>query len=84
MSLALLKFLERHPSILEIIHKFGEPGHSSIQEVDNLHSQIERRFSGLDIFSPLGLLRLLPTVNQNKPFKVFRMRCADFKMYKEA
>ncbi|CAH0546662.1 unnamed protein product [Brassicogethes aeneus] len=70
MSLALMKFLEQHPSIVEIIQKFGEPGHSSIQEVDNLHSQVEKRLSGLDIFSPLGLLRLLQTVNQKKPFKI--------------
>lgn len=84
MSLALMKFLEQHPTIVEIIQKFGEPGHSSIQEVDNLHSQIERRFAGLDIFSPLGLLRLLPAVNQKKPFKVFHMRYTDFKLYKEA
>lgn len=84
MSTALMKFLEQHPTIDEIVQKFGEPGHSSIQEVDNLHSQIEKKLAGVDIFSPLGLLRLLPTVNQRKPFRVFHMNYKDFKLYKEA
>ncbi|KAF2905908.1 hypothetical protein ILUMI_00267 [Ignelater luminosus] len=85
MSLALMKFFEQHPTMEEIVQKFGEPGHSSIQEVDDLHSQIEKKLSNLEIFSPLGLLHLLSTVNQRKPFKVFHMReNKDFRMYKEA
>ena len=34
--------MKHHPEVLSIMHKFCEPGHSTIQEVDNLHSQIER------------------------------------------
>lgn len=84
MSLALMKFLEQHSTLEEIVQKFGEPGHSSVQEVDNLHSQIEKKLANVEIFSPLGLLRLLPTVNQRKPFTVFHMKDTDFKLYKEA
>lgn len=84
MSLALMKFLEKYPNIQEIIQKFCEPGHSGIQEVDNIHSQIQRKLSGVDIFSPLGLLRYLGTVNQRHPFKVFHMTHKDFYQYKEA
>jgi hypothetical protein len=43
MTLALLKFLSEHPGILQIVQKFGTPGHSAVQEVDNIHSQIEKR-----------------------------------------
>ncbi|KAF2889764.1 hypothetical protein ILUMI_16409 [Ignelater luminosus] len=71
MSLALMKFLERHPTIEEIEQKFGKPGRSNIQEVDNLHSQIEKKLSKLKMFSPLGLLCQLSTVDQRKSFKIF-------------
>lgn len=43
MSFALLKFLEEHPNITKITQKFGTPGHSPVQEVDNIHSQIEKK-----------------------------------------
>lgn len=84
MSLALMKFLEKYPDIEEIIQKFCEPGHSSIQEVDNIHSQIQRKLSSVEIFSPLGLLRHLGTVNRRHPFKVFHMTHKDFYQFKEA
>lgn len=74
MSFALKKFMKEFPQIKEIIHKFSEPWHSQIQEVDNLHSQIEKRLKGIYIFSPLTLARLIPTVNQKKPFRVFHMQ----------
>lgn len=47
-------------------------------------SQIERKLMNLEIYSPLGLLRLLPTVNRKNPFKVFYMRATDFKEYQKA
>ena len=42
MSLALIKFLEAH-QVEQIIQKFGTPGHSPVQEVDSIHSLIEKR-----------------------------------------
>jgi len=42
-----------------IKQKFGEPGHSSIQEVNNIHSQVEKRLKGAEIFSPIKLIRIL-------------------------
>ncbi|CAH0561765.1 unnamed protein product [Brassicogethes aeneus] len=59
MTMALKKFLEENPNINEIIQKFSEPGHGQVQEVDNIHSQIDRKFEHLEIYSPLGLLRSL-------------------------
>jgi hypothetical protein len=38
MSCALVSFLKRHPGVLSVMQKFGEPGHSPVQEIDNLHS----------------------------------------------
>jgi len=51
MSFALLPFLSGHPNIQEIVQKFGTPGHSPVQEVDNIHSQIERRMRKTEIQS---------------------------------
>jgi len=41
MSVALLHFLSHQTTLTDIAQKFCEPGHSHIQEVDNLHSQID-------------------------------------------
>ena len=74
MTLALLKFLSQHNSIQQINQKFGAPGHSVIQEVDNIHSQIEKKMRNSEIYSPVGLLRLLKHVNSRKPFDVIQMK----------
>jgi len=41
MATALMLFLKTS-SLESITQKFCEPGHSEVQEVDNLHSQIDR------------------------------------------
>lgn len=51
-----------------------------MQEVDNLHSQIEQKLKVTDVYSPLGLLRVLKQVNTRKPLEVIQMR--DFFDYK--
>ncbi|CAC5374170.1 ALOX5 [Mytilus coruscus] len=42
MVTALKILLFEHPKLQVIEHKFCSPGHSSIQEVDNIHSNIEK------------------------------------------
>ena len=42
MTCALISFLLRNSNIQSLTQKFGEPGHSAIQEVDSVHSQIEK------------------------------------------
>ena len=64
MPVALREVLVKNPNLSFIQQKFCEPCHSAIQEVDNAHSQIERALSPMEIFSPLGLVRSLITVNQ--------------------
>ena len=83
MSVALREFIINHPEIDLIEQKFCEPGHSSIQEVDNIHSQIDRALSPAEIFSPLGLLRMLPNVNRKHAFSVIQMQNNNIKNYSQ-
>jgi len=73
MSVALLKFLTQQTQLNKLMQKFCEPGNSSIQEVDNLHSQIERSLRYTEVFSPLGVMRLMLSVNRRKPLNVTHM-----------
>jgi len=59
MSAALILFMQNHPSVKIITQKFGEPGYSEIQEIDNTHSQIEKVMQGGEVYTPLGLVRIL-------------------------
>jgi hypothetical protein len=63
MSIALKTFLSNNQKSggnLKIIEqKFSEPGHGNIQEVDNIHSQIEKWLESREVFSPVSLLRSL-------------------------
>ena len=65
MTYAVQKFVETQPHITSVTHRFSEPGHSSIQDVDNLHSLIERNLKGLEIHSPITLVRHLKTMQCN-------------------
>ena len=78
-STAIKVFLKNHPEIVSIEHKYCEPGHSTIQEVDNLHSQIEAVCRHSEIYSPVGLLRMLKKVNRSKPLKIIQIKSQDFK-----
>lgn len=84
LALALKQFMVDFKHIEEISQKFSEPGHGLVQEVDNLHSQIEKRLKGMEIFSPLSLIRALKTVNQRKPLQILQMNIKDFKDYQTA
>lgn len=46
-STCILHFLKCHPNISQIEHKYSEPGHSLIQEVDSVHSVIEKHLRGI-------------------------------------
>jgi len=81
MTCALISFLIRN-NIRSLTQKFGEPGHSAVQEVDSIHSQIERKLKVKDVFSPVGLVRVLKQVNVKQPFVIIQMR--EFMDYKAA
>ena len=82
LSTAMKVFMKHHPSILSVVHKYCEPGHSSIQEVDNLHSEIERVCGSAEIYSPVGLIRMLKNVCRSRPLKLIQMKPECFKDYK--
>lgn len=42
MSFAIVEFLSRNTKIRKITMKYSTPGHSAVQEVDNMHSNIEK------------------------------------------
>ncbi|RUS83143.1 hypothetical protein EGW08_009090 [Elysia chlorotica] len=75
-STAVKYFLNRNPQVKTITHKYCQPGHSSIQEVDNLHSRVEKACGPNEIFSPIGLLRILKRVNH---LKTIQLKKEDFK-----
>ena len=81
MTAALQIFLQTHPSVKTITHKYCEPGHSEIQEVDNLHSQIEKVVLAGEVYSPMGLVRILKRVPRHKPLKLKQLRREDMKDY---
>ena len=81
MSLALMHFMKQHSNVTKIVQKFCEPGHSSIQEVDNIHSQIEKKLQVTEVFSPLGVVRALLATNRKKPFEVIHMQTKNFVDY---
>lgn len=61
--------------------KFSTPGHSCNQEIDAVHSCIERVLNKSDYYSPLSLLRSLLKVNLKKPYKIMQLR-DDYTDYK--
>jgi len=84
MSTALLDFMKKHPNIIITEQKFCEPGHSCIQEVDNVHSQNEKRLRILEVFSPVSLIRALRNTNKRSPFTIIELTSEDFQDYQHA
>jgi hypothetical protein len=84
MTFALKTFMNTH-NIHSITQKFGCPGHSAIQEVDNAHSNIEKALKCSEVFSPVSLVRVLKSIDARRkgPFKVIQMRPPHFYDYQK-
>lgn len=79
---AIKMFMEANSSLEYIIQKFSEPGHSNIQEVDCVHSTIDRYLKNVEIYSPLHLIRLLKNIDyKNVKLSIMQMKVTDFKIY---
>lgn len=52
-----------------------------MQEIDIIHSQIEKVFRKKDFYSLIGIVRLLKQVNIHNPFRIIPMKPQDFKDY---
>ena len=69
--------------------KYCEPNHSTIQEVDAVHSIIDWGLKHLDLFSPIDLVRKLLKVRKTRPLNVLHQsKFFDFqkpaKLYKHS
>lgn len=85
VSLALLKFLEAHRNIDSIIHKYSEPGHSQVQELDAVHSAIEKYIRDLEVHSPVSLIRILKGMNYDRvKLKITQLKKDDFLNFNKA
>lgn len=81
MSRCIMNFIKNHPTINSITMKFSVPGHSCIQEIDNIHSQIEKVLRHKEYYSPVGLIPLIKNCNRKNPFKIIEMEENDFKAF---
>lgn len=82
MSFALKKFqLENKIPCIE--QKYCEPGHSSVQKIDAVHSKIEKQLKYRDIYSPPALYNCLKAIPDTPKVKlvVLEMKKNDFKNY---
>lgn len=83
MSFCVLDLLRNQPDLDSLTMKYSIPGHGAVQEVDNIHSQIERHMSQIEFFSPLGFIKELKQVNKKNPFVIIQMKESDFMNYEE-
>lgn len=81
ISHAILEFLNQQEKITSIIMKYSLAGHSCVQEVDNMHKQIEDAMKVAEFYSPVSFLRVLLKVNRKNPYRVIQMKKVDFKDY---
>ena len=78
ISFAIQDVLRTFPRLEKVVMKYCEPGHSTIQEVDAVHSTIEWGLKHLDLFSPLDLVRKLLKVRKTRPLNVLQVTQSKF------
>lgn len=81
ISFCIMDALKEHPEVKSITMKYSVPGHGAIQEVDNVHSNIERFMDKTEFYSPLSFIRNLKSVNKRQPYVILQMKNDDFKDY---
>ena len=75
--------MKAHPGITTLSQKFQEPGHSQVQEVDTMHSSMDKTFKNMELHSPLAVVKGLCNITCGvKPFTIIQMRPDDFFDYK--
>ena len=79
MSLAMKDFLKKHPQIDDIVLKYSTAGHLCIQEVHNVHYQIEKALRASEFWSPISFMRIHLAVNRKKPLNIIQMKTMHFK-----
>lgn len=79
ISNAFLDLLKDNSQIEKITMKYSLSGHSCVQEVDNVHSLIEKAMRSTDFCLPICLIRILKSISPNNPYKVIQMKETDLK-----
>jgi hypothetical protein len=69
MTFALMNFMRKNKQINYIVMKFSCPGHSSIQEVDSIHSVLDKSFENSEYFSFQNIVRNIKTAKKKIHFK---------------
>lgn len=81
-STDLKNFLHKQSNLIQILQKFSEPGHSNIQEIDCVHSTIDRYLKNVEIHSPLHFIKLLTNMNSGRvTLRILQMVPNDFITY---
>ncbi|XP_056310757.1 uncharacterized protein LOC130222157 [Danio aesculapii] len=78
IAFAIADFLTRHPQVKRITMKYSTPGHSAVQEVDNMHSHIEKAMAMSEFYSPLSYTCVLLKVNRNNAYEIVQMKSTYF------
>lgn len=83
MTTCLKYFIRDNPQIQRITQEFSEPGHGTIQEVDAIHSKIERFLVNREVFSHLGLIKLFVKLSKmsDQKMETIMMQKTDFFNY---
>ena len=81
MATAITNFLRRSPSVKTVTIKYLVPGHSQVQEVDNMRSNIERVCAVSEFISPISFMRLTKSVHRQQPYKILLLSTTDFWNY---
>src|SRR5699024_3425281 len=86
ISIAVADFLKRHPTINDFTMKYSVPGHSCVQEVDNIHSRIEQFLKKMEVWSPKSFIRLLNKIERrkSKQFYIIELAREHFFDYQKA
>ena len=81
---SMLDMIRKNQQLEAITLKYSIPGHSSVQEVDNMHSKIERAMNVAEFFSPVSFLSILLKCHRQKPYKVTQLQERHFKEFSQA
>lgn len=82
VSLSSLSILRQNPQIKKITHKYGEPGHSFVQQIDCVHSAIDRHCKDVEFFSPISWISHMKKMDYPKVKLIMhQMEMQDFKNF---
>ena len=78
MAHAIQEFVNKC-SVESVTLKYSIVGQGCVQEVDNMHKQIEDAMNVAEFYSPLSFICLLLNVNRVKPYRIIQMTENHFK-----